>query len=163
MKRVLSIAFAIISVICLSFAFGGCSKKQIIEVEDKNQFYTLKQSYNNGWLNKSDLKSIACCYYDWYKVENPYSGLYEEPTDELSTEVENEIKRIYIEKTVGDPELPIDDVKIRKYFGTYNCNIVFSINSDFVCIDPIVEKELKIGGVIFKNFWQGEILVYHIS
>ena len=132
----------------------------IYKTED---YYTLKRAYEYGWLNVDDLKSIACGYYDSQNVKNPYKGLYEEPTEELNKEIEIKLKRIYLERTVKDPELPLDGVHIRRYYGTYNGNVVFSIVSDYICIDPIIDKKLYIGGVLFRNFWQGDIFVYHLS
>ena len=166
MKKILSISLLLISVVCIVFAFGGCGEERQKDVGDgaKGRFYTLKESYDNGWLDEDDVKSIACCYYDSYKYEeNPYSGLYGEPKEGLSERTENELKQAYLEQKVRKPELSINGVYIKKYFGVYNGNYVISITSEYLKIDPIIEEEFYIGNVLFKNFWQGDILVYHIN
>ena len=159
MKKIISIILALISVICVAFALGGCGDTN----EVRGEFYTLKEAYENGWLNEDDLKSIACGYYDKYKYEeNPYGG-YERPAEELSKEMENEIKQAYLNQIAKYPDVLLDKVEISRYYGKYNGNFVVSMYSQYFMCDIIVEPEFDIGGVIFKNFWQGEIRVYHIN
>ena len=171
MKKLVTILFALISVICVSFSFIGCGDKQPtgqpeeeikVPIEVRGQFYTLKAAYDNGWLNEDDLKSIACGYYEFYKYEeNPYSGLFD-PRGELSEEIEKEIKKAYLEQIDKQPDEDLEKVNIYKYYGHYNGNYVVSVVSEFYLCDIIVDPEFEIGGVIFKDFSQGEIRVYHI-
>ena len=179
MKKILSILLALISVISIAFAFGGCGENQTsgqknetnsgdnqtgeLTEEDSEKLYTLKEAYDKGWLNEENLKSIACCLYDLRKYEeNPYSGMYNGPTEELNQEVKNEISRVYINQFIQGDKASIDNVIVKKYFGIFSDNVVLSLGYNFVCMDPITYEEFKIGGVIFKDFWQLEVLVYHL-
>lgn len=162
MKKVVSILFSLILVICISFAFGGCGN-QTIKVNGK--FYSLEAAYNYGWLDESDLKSIACSYYDSHSYqfeENPYSGMYTS-FEELNKKMETEIKQAYLEQIVEFAAGDRDRVDIVRYYGTYNGNVVINIRSNYIFFDHIIEAEVLIGGVIFKNYWSGDFRVYHID
>ncbi len=134
-----------------------------VEVIESGKLYTLKTMYDNGLLKSEDLKSIACNYYDFYKYEdNPYSGMFD-PHEELSKETENKIKQAYLEQIVEISDLPIIGVQITNYYGTYNGNVAVGIYSDYIKNDPAYfPRKTDIGGVVFKNFWSMDILVYHI-
>lgn len=158
MKKILSVILAIISTISLAFAFGGCGT-----VEVNGQYYYLKTAYDKGYLNEEDLKSIACDYYEWDPnfEENPYEGMFTS-TEELTKKMGEELKQAYLEQIDKYPEGEISSVKIIRYYGTYNGNVVAYLASDS-CIYPVIEPETEIGGVIFKDFWAGKFLVYHIN
>ena len=158
MKKIVTVLFSLVCVICIAFSFAGCGKKV------RGNFCLLKAAYENGWLDSDDLKSIACCYYDGYNYEdNPYSGLYEEPAEELGNDLEKEIKQAYLEQIINLPHRSLKGVEIRRYYGTYKGNIVVSVSDYYVDINVAIEEEFYIGEVLFKNFWQGQILVYHID
>lgn len=158
MKKLLALLLSLISVICIAFTLVGCGG-----IEVRGQFCTLKQAYENGWLDEDDLKSIACGYYDFNNFEeNPYSGLYKEPTENLSEDIINELKQAYLEQIDNEPEGLPEKVKISKYYGVYSGNIVVKMWSEYFMCDIKIEDR-EIGGVIFKNFWQGEIRVYHLD
>ena len=159
MKKFLSILLALISVICVSFAFGGCTDDTVVV---RGQFYYLSQAYENGWLDGDDLESIAYCYYDSYNFEeNPYSGKFTS-TEELTAKMETELKQAYLEQIDEYPEGDRNYVYISFYFGTYNGNVAVRIHG-YNCFDPIYEEEYYVGGVLFKHFWPGNIRVYHIN
>lgn len=160
MKKFISVLLSFISVISIAYAFTGCGNETI---KVRGKFYTLEEAYNNGWLNEDDLKSIACGYYEWRKFEeNPYIGMFD-PHKELSKENEKELKQAYLVQIDNKPDGLLDKVEIRKYFGEYNRNLIVNMYSDYYMCDILVEPEFNIGGVIFKNFWQGDIRVYHIG
>ena len=135
---------------------------KIVTVES-GKLYTLRVMYDNGQLTKTDLKSIACAYYDFYKIEeNPYSGMFD-PHEELSEETANKIKFAYSKFLGEDFKISIDSIKITNYYGTYNGNAVVRVYSDAICIDPAYfPPKTSIGGVIFQSFWAMDILVFHI-
>ena len=161
MKKLLSVLISLISIICLAFAFGGCDNET---AEVKGQFYTMEEAYENHWLDEGDLKSIACCYYenDLRYEENPYSGMFTS-TVELSEKMETDIKQAFLEQVVRLSEEYKDDVSIKRYFGTYNGNIVVRMYCEGVCIDHYIEPEAEVGGVIFKEYWEGDFRVYRIN
>ena len=159
MKKLISIIFTLISVVIVSFSLVGCGAT----VKVRGQYYKLSKAYDNGWLSVDDLESIACRYYDFYNFEeNPYSGKFT-LTEELTAKKEAELKQAYLEQIDKLPEGDREQVRIACYFGTYNGNVVVSISSVYFNCDIKVEEEFYIGGVLFKNFWQGDILVYHID
>ncbi len=156
MKKIFSILLSLISVFCVAFAFTGCNTPKV-----EGKFYTVKKAYDNGWLNVDDVKSIACCFYDYYNRENPYSGAYKEPTEKLSNKKEKELKQAYLNQVDEKPDGSRNKVHIYKYYGTYSGNIVVDIWSDYFMCDIKYEEELDIGGIIFRNFCEGKISVYH--
>ena len=132
-------------------------------VEVRGELYTMEQAYENGWLTEDDLKSIACSYYDgtYLSNENPYSGMYTS-TEELTEEMETEIKQAFLNQVVNFAEGNRDRVDIKRYYGTYNGNVVVTIASNYICFDHNIEPEAEVGGVIFKDYWAGYFKVYHI-
>ncbi len=150
MRKFVSILIAIASVIGIAISFAGCN------VEVTGGFYTLKTAYDNGWLDVDDVRSIACCYYDNYSLEtNPYSGAYKEPTEKLSRTKQKELKKAYSNST------KYNNIKIHRYYGTYNGNIVVYIRDDDFKCDIAYQPELNIGGITFINFFPGYVNIYH--
>lgn len=132
-------------------------------VNVRGKFYTPENAYENGWLNEGDLKSIACDYYDHYSYEeNPYSGMFTS-TEELTEEMEAEIKQAYLEQFVELPEGDRNRVKIYHCYGIYNGNVVIGIRSNYMIIDPVPPEDTDIGGVIFKDYWYSKFFIYHIN
>ena len=131
-------------------------------VEVRGQLSTMEKAYAYGWLNEDDLKSIACRDYEYSPYEeNPYSGMFTS-TEELTEEMETEIKQAYLEQVVLFSEGDILKVKITHYYGTYNGNVVVSISSGYIAYDLLLQTK-SIGGVIFKDYAEVFFLVYHIS
>ena len=171
MKKLLACA-ALFTAVCL--LFGGCSpapdkedgltdENGKVEIEVKGEFCSLEVAYDNGWINEDDLKSIACSYNDFQQKENPYSGMYVQPAEELSNDVENEVKQAYLNQIAKYPDGLLENVHINYYYGTYNENIVVRIYSEYICIDPLIKNEVYIGNVVFKSWWDAQTWVYHIG
>lgn len=152
MKKFLSVLLTLVSVICISFAFGGCGSN----VEVRGKFYSLEKAYDNGWLSMGDLESIAYYY-------NDYSNRTDGPDKKLSSEEEEEIKRAFLNQIAEDPFGEKDEVKINFYYGTFNGNIVVAVRYSLMCIDPVTKDEVYIGGVLFKNYWDAQTWVYHLN
>mgnify|MGYP001079800777 CR=1 FL=1 len=163
MGKVKKIIVALLLSIVTAFCFTGCTDD---EIKVRGKFYVLEVAYENGWLDEDDLKSIACGYYDFFQFdkysdyENLYSGLFDSH-EELNERDEKEIKQAYLER-IDHAQESIDGVEISQYYGIYNGNIVVGIICGYICYDIITEERFEIGGVVFYNFWQGDILVYHI-
>ena len=158
MKKVISALIALISVICLTFALGGCSTKVTV----RGELYSLEQAYENGYFNVDDLKSIACedYAYRFRHEKNPYDGMFTS-TEKLTKKMDKELKQAYLED-IGHPEYDRDGVKINHYYGTYNGNVVVSMSSEYVYCDYIFEPK-ELGGVIFRDYWGGYFSIYHID
>lgn len=159
MGKVKKIIVALVLAILTAFCFAGCTDD---EVKVRGKFYSLEAAYENGWLNENDLKSIACYNNDFQGKDNPYSGMYEPPAEELGKDVGNELKQAYLSQIAEYPEGLLENVRINYYYGTYNGNIVIKIYSDYICIEPIDVEEYYIGNVVFKVPDTGT-LVYHID
>lgn len=157
MKKFISVLLSIISVVCLSFAFSGCKD---VETEVRGKFYTLKQTYDNGWIDKADVRNIAYYYYKFNKTEDPNGETIPVEPQELSEDLQKELKLAYLNR-IKVENGTTDKVKIFMNYGVYGNNVAVGISSEYLMCDIIVEQELDIGGVKFLNFWQGEILVYH--
>ena len=159
MKKVISVLLSVASAFCFIFVFSGCKDE---EIKVSGEFYTLKEAYDNGWLVKSDVRNIAFYYYKFYKMEDPNDDIIPIDPQELSEKMQKELKLAYLER-IDVIDGTIDKVDIYMNYGIYGNDIVVGIKSDYLMCDIIVEQEFDIGGVVFLDFWQGEILVYHCS
>ena len=147
MKKFVSVLVALISLICLSFACLGCG-----ENEEGGRFYNLMVAYEQGWIDETDLKSIACSYYDWRGFEeNPYSGQFNS-TEKLSTKIRNEL----IEKFDSTAE----DVKIIKCFGTYDGNVAVTLGYESIDYESFEADDCTVYGIVFPDF-RYVIKIYH--
>ena len=155
MKKAVSILLSLVSAICIAFAFGGCGEKQPEQVEQvEGRLYQLNYAYSQGWIEEDDVKSIACCYYDWRSFgTNPYSGAFSS-TQQLSKETENEIIKVY--------DGASDDAKIFKYFGTYDGNIAVALGYENTDYEDFEARDCVVGDVVFPDF-RYIILVYHYA
>ena len=137
------------------FSFAGCASGVSEEAtEPDGKLYTIINAVESGWIDEYDLKSIACGYYEWRNIEdNPYSGLYEEPAERLSGETENKIKGAYFDQS--------EEVKILKYYGTYDGNIVVTLGYENANFDGGENTDVTFGGVVFPDMDLYPIRVYH--
>ena len=155
MKRAVSILVSLVSAICIAFAFVGCGEKQEEQAEEaQGRFYQLNHAYSSGWIEEDDVKSIACCYYDWRNFgENPYSGKFTS-ADGLSEKTEQEIIKAYDGKS--------EDAKILKYFGTYDGNIAVTLGYGNTDYEGAEAQDCTVGDVVFPDF-RYVILIYHYT
>lgn len=154
MKRFLCVLLSILSLTCIAFSFVGCGEQPNGEsTELDGRLSTIINAYNECWIDGDDLKSIVCGYYEWQNIEeNPYSGLYEAPAKQLSKETEKKIKQVYFDQS--------EEVKILKYYGTYEGNVVVTLGYEDFNYDSVKETNLTIGGVNFQGL-KHDIYVYH--
>lgn len=137
LKKILPILLALISTICIAFAFGGCNKS----VKVSGQFYTLRQAYENGWLNEDDLKSIA----DYHNNKKTY------PIP-LSNEEEVAIKETAAFEVRSDernqrPDAGAEEFFISEYYGVYNDCYAVIIDDSYVMFPGIDDYWENIGDV----------------
>ena len=125
MKKVISILFLFVLVISIAFAFTGCGK------EETGTFYTVTEAYEQGYLTREDVMSIA--YYNNGGIEHNEEAMdgYFKPLpispEELSVKTEKAIKQTHfnlhwkdrdldeLEKLIGGKL----EITIEKYYGTY--------------------------------------------
>lgn len=100
LKRTLILGVALI--MCLGL-FAGCGN-DTGKVISEEPFYSLQAAYNQEWLSKSDLKSIA----NFHSEGN---------SDTLSEQTETAIKQAY---SIRYPQEDGWSIIINKYYGTYN-------------------------------------------
>lgn len=155
MKKFISVLLSIISVICISFTVICCGERPDQETtESDGRLYTIINAFDEEWIDKDDLKSIACGYYEWRNIEdNPYSGRYEQPIEQLSKETENKIKQAYFDRS--------EEVKILKYYGTYEGNVVVTLGYENVNYEAGENADVTIDGVVFPELKLYPIRVYH--
>ena len=164
MKKLVTVLLALVSVICMAFAFAGCGNGQTDE-EVKGRIYGLRNAYRDmSWLDENDLKSVACRQYECYEMqENPYAGLYKQKT-QLSAKEESDFKKVYCENYNNDPGykpelLDPSDIEITNYYGTYDGNVVVEVL--FSEGSVIAEDKMHIGGVDFIWDYNRDIYVFH--
>ncbi|MBE7078782.1 MAG: hypothetical protein E7380_02840 [Clostridiales bacterium] len=107
-------------------------------------FYSLEEAYENGWLIEEDLEGIADIYNN--KKDCAYVA------GDLPLNIENSIKHTYLEDLREDvPQAKIENVELRKYYGTYgDCIVVNIYSQDMLC--DIRFEDTYIGNVLFRNF-----------
>ncbi len=153
MKKFVTGLLSLVSVICIAFAFVGCGNNSGNGSTVEGDIYNLAYAHRMGWIDEFDLKSIACGYYEWLDIEaNPYSGLYKEPTEQLSEDIQNKIIEEYGFQT--------EDTKVLKYYGTYDGNIVITLGDQNGNYDE-AEEDINLNGVIFPKLRLYGIWVYH--
>lgn len=113
--------------------FSGCSQNNNTgKIIEEDPFYSLQAAYNQGLLEKKDLKSIAKL-----KINGN--------SEKLDESIESTIKQAYKNRY---PQEGDNEVIISKYLGTYNGNVAIMIDyKNSESIDVCWEE--KIAGVTF--------------
>ena len=126
------------------------TKPQEPIVERYEDFLTLKQAYERGYLTKDDLLSIHHYYYDRDDQYSP--GL----SDEQKRTIENTLFEIVNEEKENtrykDTIFTLDQAHVTGYYGTYNGCVAVSLTcgeGPFVASDFIWEE--KVGDVTFEH------------
>ena len=93
--------------------------------EELGKFYSLQEAYDNGWLTREELLSIAYYYNGRYGneeiMDENYTPLTKTPAT-LDLEMDLEIRKAYVKGNI----YRVDTVEIRAYCGTYGeCIAVF--------------------------------------
>lgn len=94
---------------------------------EAGEFYTIDEAYENGWLSKGELRSIA------YYLNSESQGKNFEPipknpealSEELDLAIREDIARTYRDNG-SYPEAIADDISISKYFGKYGDMYAFT-------------------------------------
>ena len=155
MKKLVSTFLSLFCVIDVACSFVGCGD-QLDEGEPEGKLYRLGYALEMGWIDEFDLKSIACGYYELLNIEdNPYSGLWKEPTDKLSEDTENKIKYEFFGRTEG--------ITIPKYYGNYDGNIAVTLGFEDQNYDGIEAKDISFNGINFPKFELYSIRIYHYT
>ena len=108
-------------------------------------FYSLQAAYNNNWLTKENLQSIAF-------VRNNKQQIT------LDEELSSEIKQSYTERYSRSGKTA-DNVIIDKYYGTYNDCAILMIRYDNDAYTTAIERE-TVGGIKFTYPDSRRILIY---
>lgn len=132
---------------------AGCTPEQQYAV---GSFYSLEEAYENGWLTRDDILSIAYYYNQGTEGNEELMGESYAPEpmvpETLDEERVNQIKRTYLNEVIAMPEGTFEHVIIRAYYGTYHENIVIHITDDYHGYDYVFEPEYEIGGVRFYHY-----------
>ena len=133
---------------------AGCTPEQRYS-ESVGEFYSLDEAYENGWLTQGDLKNIAYYYHTRYgETEHIDQSFVPTPKtpETLSEDIQNKIKRSYLNEIIDMPNGLFDQVIIYNYFGTYHDNIVLHISDNYNAYDYVIETEHEIGGICFYEY-----------
>ena len=132
MKKLLSVLLALISATCIAFAFGGCGKGDI----EAGTFYTVTEAYENGWLTREEVMSIAYYHnggnrYNEDIMDENYTPLPKTPKV-LSKKTENSIKQTHLNRHYqGEDYAELSGVRIDMYYGTYNGCVAVFISDEY--------------------------------
>ena len=126
-----------------------------LEEENMGKFYTLQESYDNGFLTKEDLEQIA------YLVNNELSY-----PQKLESDIENAIKdaaayEMRNRKIEPYLDASADGFTIVRYCGVYSGNYVIIMRNDYDIFPTDVPSYWKeIGGVQFHFVGYDSIVVW---
>ena len=142
-KKILILGVALIMGLGLFTGCGGSNTGKVISDEP---FYSLQAGYNQKWLSKNDLKSIA----NFHSQGN---------SETLSEQVESAIKQAY---SIRYPQEEAVDVIINKYLGTYNNCVAIMIGYLSSGYTSALWSE-TIGGVKIQYTNGQRILIFKIN
>ena len=159
MRKFLGLVLTGILLFCTIFSIAGCGEENdFIE----GSFYSLEEAYENGWLTRKDLESIA----NYYRINDDVPE--ESLINTYGEEVVNKIKEAAVEcfhtgKAGFEQveETTINDIIFEEYYGTYNSCIVLKIWIKDLYY-PAVEEEIVIDGITFNytgtfiSVWRNE-------
>ena len=155
MKKILSILLALVCIISVACAFGGCGEKQPNGKLEKGNFYTVTEAYENGYLTLEQVKSIA--YYNnggtiWNEdiMGEDYVPLPkdpEKPSEETDTAL---INSFYNSERWVKYENYFTKEDIRYgYFGTYGNAIAVKIGVKGEAVSEVVWEEIIDGVTVY--------------
>ena len=154
MKKIKIALIALFLGIAMVFGVAGCNKepaKSPKEEETMGTFYTLQEAYDNGWLTKADLMSIAY-YHNGGQIYNEeiMSEDYEpapKTPEILSKNVDLAIRQTLVNdlnKEYDSDSFVLNNIVICAYYGTYNggaaIRIVYSVDGETAVNDVISEN-----------------------
>ena len=145
MKKIFSVLIALISVISIAFAFGGCGGK------DEKKFYTVTEAYEEGLLTREQIMSIAYYHHEGIRRNEEVMGEDYIPLpltpEKLSDKTENCLKQAYLNEYYQDKNYAeLSGVKIDRYYGTYNGQVVVMMSDDYSG-GADIEWEEKVAGI----------------
>ncbi len=160
LKKFIKVLAVILGVLSLTFAFAGCKNPSGETSEPvTGEFYTLREAYNNGYLTRTDLESIA--YY--HNGEKPYP-------ESINDDTAKSIKSAWAKKLADDETDPITDATedkftISKYYGTYDGCVAVIVERTGAMYPAVYSPvEVEIGNVIFKyNLYHPQIVVWKLN
>ena len=116
------------------------------EGENLGTFYTLQESYDNGFLTKEDLQVIAA------------TPRLELADITIKQAIIKDYLKMFLEHTQLYHDATVEDIYIYKYFGDYNGAIVIQITEVFVEY-PAVMMEYTVEDIVIE-YSGPEILVW---
>ena len=142
MKKVLCfMAAAILALVAVFAAACGGGQGEIMRLED---------AYEAGWLTRDELKNIAY-YYNYYRLDDEEFVPAPQKPYEISDGTVNSIKKAYRTQIKEDENVPLEEIYVNRYCGTYRKYVVAEVTT--YCSDILIKKEYEIGGVTFYNFF----------
>ena len=89
MKKVITYFLISALTLCMLSAFSGCNKKTNEDEADEDEvygeLYTLQEAYDNGYISRQDLLSIA--YYNNSGIPKENEGQWGEPSGTWSVSI----------------------------------------------------------------------------
>lgn len=150
-KKIKIIAFLMVLILVVSatILLVGC-------VKDRGDFYSLQEAYDNGWLTKEDLQTIA----------NYHNNPTQRPKLSAATEKAIKETRAYdlrygvkTSENIKEPSATAKDVTIIGYYGEYNDIFVVMITDVYTDCDDAV-RDIDIAGITFHYISGNRILVW---
>ena len=129
------------------FAVTGCKK----ETNPPGEIYSLEEAYENGWITREHLLSIA--YYCGQTDNNAelqdenYAPIPKNP-EKLSKKTALKIRKTEL-YSARSSKAELSDVEIIGYYGCYSGYYAVKISASYLMYPAVVNAERTIGGVLF--------------
>ena len=162
MKALVAIGIAVVILVTAGvIGWVICNPERKPEQPKAAGFYSLDIAYDNGWISRTDLRSLAYYHNQIMKYEDKYFVPIPKDPEVLDEETENRFRLAYRDALVlwDRYEVDPDRIHIEKYYGTYSGCIAISITVDYICAYLITKWRYYIGGVTFCEY-SGQIRIW---
>ena len=166
--KILAVVLAL-GALCMG-VLSGCDNGKNGSETGEGTFYTLQKAYDEGYLTKEEIMSIAY-YHNGGRVYNEeimseeYTPIPKTP-QELSEETVNKIKENaayeYNSEHNHETKATADGFTIVHYYGTYDGAVAVIVTHSYLGDSPavVVDNSYSVAGVIFHYWTYNHIQIY---
>ena len=162
MKKVLALLLALVSIIGVSLSFGGCGKLET------GTFYTVSEAYENGFLTREQVMSIAYYYHEGYdstqcdeKIISEDFTPFPKSPETLNKKTDKAIKTSFYNSAYWaqyENKRTFDDIGY-VYYGTYGNAVAVIVSAGIEGVSTVSWKE-EVGDCIIHYRDEKRILVW---
>ena len=151
--KILAVVLAL-GALCMGMLSGCDNGKDGLETGE-GTFYTLQKAYDEGYLTKEEIMSIAY-YHNGGRVYN------EEIMSEEYTPIPKNAAYEYNSEHNHETKATADGFTIVHYYGTYDGAVAVIVTHSYLGDSPavVVDNSYSVAGVIFHYWTYNHIQIY---